>query len=279
MPLGLVKYSPDQPRDDHGRWTDAGGGGGERDAMPTLTPFGVITAPPHQAMSFRGVAAEHGLRTITSLPTDVTSDEKLGFKRIVDMTPTQAEGVASALDDVKREAPGFYQLVKDKVQFAAIEALPGEGGMTAFDPSHDPIIVLNTNLTEKVFSAANQNHSIANQMGEATGTRGVGTAYERELYRGIVTHELGHLYDAALGQPIATSIAVGVSLAPNPTAALKQFAKEVSRYATADPDEAAAEVFTMVVQHRPIPRALTNVAEHIRRTFKMPYQGQVGTSS
>ncbi len=55
----LVKYSPDQPRDEHGEWTDGGGGGFQPEPWQTTTPRLLSPEAFAQSQAARDWATEH----------------------------------------------------------------------------------------------------------------------------------------------------------------------------------------------------------------------------
>ena len=56
LPKGLRKFSPDQARDDHGRWTSGGGDAGSAEGSSACPLFSIVCGCPEHRNNFRWLA-------------------------------------------------------------------------------------------------------------------------------------------------------------------------------------------------------------------------------
>lgn len=116
LTIGLAKYSPDQPRDEEGRWTDEGGG--SNGAHPSIAS---VTAAAHAVTADDPQSAEHFLQQTRDF-VDAVKQGK------VEPTPTMWDRILHAGGKVLEHlANGIEILAISAGAGAAIGAFAGRG--------------------------------------------------------------------------------------------------------------------------------------------------------
>jgi hypothetical protein len=153
-PVGRVKYSDEQPRDDHGQWTDGGGGSANTNPKPPSLVVSLATPPlptdPNARIpvwQFKEAARE--IEKHCGFPIEVhTIKGTVGHLHAL-------EGAGEALAELRTKYPELYSSLRKGgvgVEVRAVTSRYGGQNRTAFMQAHygegafdHPSIILNVN--------------------------------------------------------------------------------------------------------------------------------------
>ena len=107
-----LKFNPDQPRDDHGRWTSGGAGAGAKAPQPTSVQRGALTmvyetgfGPGHEAAAAGRVSSGKDDKGGVSYGAYQLSSQKGQVQAFLKSTGSQWASQFSGLDPTKRDGP------------------------------------------------------------------------------------------------------------------------------------------------------------------------------
>lgn len=201
-------------------------------------------------------------------PSDVRDLEIEGS---ADLPEPALEGVIEGLDVIRQEAPGLHQMIQTIVPIGNFNYGGETKGSEAVTSRNEKgVTILFNGQTGKDWKRIQtEENGVAAKL--ARGLTGDDAA--RQLYRGIAIHESGHVADLAMDNVISGSLSYELTKNLNGDAnAIHQLLHDkVSPYAASSPHEAAAEVFTMVISKRPLPKELVRTERLIKDLLRMPY--------
>lgn len=270
------------PRDEQGRFTEAGDGAVGSDSQ-TETPAAIYTSEP-----VSDVAAVHapleaiGMQVLGVEEIHPTIRERLGHLRTPKELTTDhilaAQGMADAVLDARHD--GALDNVRQAtlstpVVFADYEP---SGAMltTAVEKSGHSLIVVNTTQQPSkdlltMPARATISSDVAKEVARTQGLE----AGVRELYRNAMFHEMGHVADGLSQGLLSTQVTMAVLISsgaigkPDEKSADKvarQWVKKhISLYAQHSAPESAGEVMTMMQRRMPLPGLLREIEREISR--------------
>lgn len=276
-------YDPTQPRvpsgsPGGGQWTSGGGTTvqhSETDTAPSGTPTPTATGGGYLKDRLSGF--RHLLPA--DLPADMAAHMHIDRTQTPHPLPAASiEGAALAFADLKEKAPGLYAFIQKEVPLAQAAYEPKNASATTVAGHGNQWVIFNTE-PEQLASLANEslNYNVAQRRAKALGL--TGDAYVREVYRGVVLHELGHVFDNALGGRLSNALTATLFTkvagekrgtdTERTTYLMKFLERHVSPYAVeAGPQEAAAEFFTAAMLGHPIPRELHGLRDTLLQLAK-----------
>ena len=276
-PVVCVKYSEDQPRDDHGRWTE-GGESSDADAQGVKPESLVVSLAPKP------------------LPTDLNArvpvkDFKAAAKRIeqrcgfpirvgtIKMTYghlAALEGMGVALSNLKTRYPELYASLRLHGVEVVVEAKSSYEGkdtrsfmFARWGEFDSPAIVLNVNNQPNV--TYTPGWSVSHDAGHRARSNGLSESDAIHARATVSTmHEVGHLLDKVSGytysqgweRDVITNLGSGRGFPKD------LVAKSISRYANTNSREGFAETFALVAVDRPWPRELGSIVTDIKFRLK-----------
>jgi len=224
--------------------------------------------------AFQKAFADKGYNTIPVYQTPELFRDYMKLKTATNPLSKEAmEGIALGLDDLKKEAPALHEFLQKNVPLVYAQYDPQVASASfARDPYSNTVkgmmfINGSDEARNTTGNPSDDNFTIASRRASEIATSK--EEFEREVYRGIVIHEAGHLADAMTGDGLTRAV-IGAVLKNVPDDKLDDFVdQKISGYAaTGGPQEATAEIFTAVVMDHELPKELHEVRDEIKNLLK-----------
>ena len=260
----VVKYSEDQERDDHGRFSGSGGasGGGSGSSAEHVETVAEGTSTWSATAPADSKDLSKAKERIASLLGPVEGLESLPEQvllrlRALPATPTaehaeMLEGVADALQSLQADFPGYGEMLKEAgTRFVLVNYEPKHAAMTAVTaPGEAPRLLVNTNHNSVEGLGTDSAWSVGAVMaGEALkGGLSLRAAVRLEA-KICLYHEVGHIVDRASDGMLTEGFGANLLMTKGVTEknASRWVEKHVSGYASTSPREGAAEEFSKIL--------------------------------
>lgn len=175
------------------------------------------------------------------------------------------DGVSDGLSQIKDTE--LEPFIKRDAQFAFLDYKDSAQATTATDPSGSFVIINgNKDSMKDMFDPKLVRNTVAGRIMSEKGL--TGDKAQREYYRHVVTHEVGHVVDHHTGALYSSGLLSDLfGMHGNDVRSMTNYLKnELSNYAASGPPEAFAELFAATAAGRTI-KGLEHFQSEIKRTL------------
>lgn len=230
------------------------------------------SAPSGQTVTTSDVRASlerEGFKTVTmeTFPKEVVNAwrNSTGIETPIDAThipSSTVEGVKAGLKDFQNTKAG--DIIKNKTQVGFLKYQDDAQATTAMLGAGNSYLIFN--LGDQALENANPSlmpNTIPGQIALAQGLSG--DSLNREFYRQVAIHEIGHVLDAAELGGLSAQMVSDLMVNHGPYEGMR-VVQQISPYAASGPQEAFAEIFTATVAGRQI-KGLEDFQTSIRQRY------------
>lgn len=262
-----------------GSAADPGVSGGTPELTTRRYDSARITGPTKPITAVHAAVQAHGYRAITTkdIPTRslnaITQAGGMSSPPIdtTDVSAAMADGVVQGMEGLK--GTRAEAVTRNRTPIAFVNYPERAQATTAtLDAQGNGYMMINTNpqALADAHDPSVQRNTTAGILAQDKGL--TGAAFDREYYKHVFTHEVGHVIDASVqGELLHDFVKDVFAHTGQDSDRLFNFLEKISPYSTANAGEGFAEFFTMTAAGKTIP-GLEDLQRRIRDNYLKSYR-------